>query len=178
MNDEKKILVAGDIHGRVNACFSLLEKIKEQKPDEIWLMGDLMYNGPRNGVPDDYEPMEVADMLSSIAVPVFGIRGNCDSRVDEMLLPFGLEDYRELVEFGRKFALYHGDLGEPKDYDVLVYGHTHLPVAEQRGGKFVLNPGSAGFPKGGYPASYAVVSPKGMEVLSLLDDSPIKAVSF
>lgn len=51
--------------------------------------------------------------------------------------------------------LYHPDNLPPLNTDdVLVYGHTHIPVAEKRGDLYYFNPGSVSLPKGGYPASY------------------------
>jgi Predicted phosphoesterase len=40
--------------------------------------------------------------------------------------------------------------------DALVYGHTHIPVAEKRGDIYHFNPGSVSIPKGEYPASYGM----------------------
>ena len=42
--------------------------------------------------------------------------------------------------------------------DILLTGHTHIPVVRQVNGKWLLNPGSVGFPKDGNPqAAYAVL---------------------
>lgn len=70
--------------------------------------------------------------------------------------------------FGKRLAVYHGspyredeyiyeeDLTEemiPKDVDVLVLGHTHVPYIRRFGEKFVINPGSIGQPRDGDPRS-------------------------
>ncbi len=45
---------------------------------------------------------------------------------------------------------------------VLLTGHTHLPMVRQVAGKWLINPGSVGFPKDGdYRASWALVTVKG-----------------
>ncbi len=180
MDETNLILVASDIHGRVNAARKLIEKIKEVKPDEVWLLGDFMYNGPRNGVPDDYEPMEVCKLLSSIEQPIRAVCGNCDSRVDAMLLPFDIPNNIKVTVFGKAFGLFHGDLPFPdgEDLDALVSGHTHIPVCTYEDGKYFLNPGSVAFPKGGYPASYALICEKGMKVLSLVSNEEILSCPF
>ena len=41
--------------------------------------------------------------------------------------------------------------------DVLVNGHTHLPVAKRHNEIYVLNPGSISLPKENNPKSYAVL---------------------
>ena len=47
-----------------------LERIKEiderEKPDQIILLGDLYYHGPRNKLPDGYNSMETSNVLNSL----------------------------------------------------------------------------------------------------------------
>ena len=120
-------------------------------------------------------------MLAALNVPVLGVRGNCDSRVDAMLLPFPFEDFAEALVYDKSFLLYHGDLPIKEGYepDVIVSGHTHIPVLEEdEKGRILLNPGSTSFPKGGYPASYALMDKNGIKVLSLETDEPIFVKSF
>ncbi len=51
-----------------------------------------------------------------------------------------------------------GDLLAEVQEDILLTGHTHIPVVRQVNGKWLLNPGSVGFPKDGNPqAAYAVL---------------------
>ncbi|MDP8011519.1 MAG: metallophosphoesterase family protein [Thermoplasmata archaeon] len=68
--------------------------------------------------------------------------------------------------FGKRVAVYHGspknddeyiyeeDLEEniiPKDVDVLILGHTHIPYVKRFNEKIVINPGSVGQPRDGDP---------------------------
>ena len=41
--------------------------------------------------------------------------------------------------------------------DILIHGHTHLPVAEPFREYVLLNPGSVSLPKGGNPNSYGML---------------------
>ena len=51
-----------------------------------------------------------------------------------------------------------GDLLSEVKEDILFTGHTHIPLVRQVKGKWLLNPGSVGFPKDGNPqAAYAVL---------------------
>jgi len=51
-----------------------------------------------------------------------------------------------------------GDLLAEVDEEILLTGHTHIPVVRQVHGKWLINPGSVGFPKDGNPlAAYAVL---------------------
>lgn len=174
-----KILVASDTHGRIEHVKKLAERIKEFDPDKIFFLGDYMYNGPRNGVPDDYDPIGVSEILNEFADKVIGVRGNCDSRVDSFLLKFPLEDYRRFELDGIYYDLYHGDeftleLLKPEKGDVMISGHTHIQVLEEKDGMYFLNPGSTSFPKGGNEASYATIEEKLISIRRLEDSSVIK----
>lgn len=58
-----KILFASDIHGSASACEKVLERVHTEKADRLILMGDLLYHGPRNDLPDRYAPKEVIRLL-------------------------------------------------------------------------------------------------------------------
>ena len=166
-----RILIASDIHGRIKAAKRLEALITEYQPDRVILLGDYLYNGPRNGVPDDYDPMGTASILNKFAAITVGIRGNCDSRVDQTLLRFRFEDSKVLFINGFRCDLIHGDLLtsdllEVERGDVLMYGHTHVPMLKRVDGVVYVNPGSIAFPKGDYPASYATMEDK---LLSIRD---------
>ena len=155
-----KILFASDIHGRKSRAIRLAEIIESEKPDRVYLLGDFLYNGPRNGVPEDYDPMAVISDLEPYAPIILGVRGNCDSEIDLELLPFSVEDERLVTENGRRLHLQHGDhlerIADIEKGDFIVFGHTHRPLIEERKGVLLLNPGSTSFPKGEFPASYLI----------------------
>jgi putative phosphoesterase len=51
-----------------------------------------------------------------------------------------------------------GDLLRDVEEDILLVGHTHIPMIRHINGKWLVNPGSVGFPKDGNPlAAYAVL---------------------
>ena len=60
-----KLLIASDIHGAADACASLVKAIEAHEPDRVVLLGDLLYHGPRNDLPDDYAPKRVIAMLNA-----------------------------------------------------------------------------------------------------------------
>ncbi len=171
-----RILIASDIHGRLQAAKKLERVVLGLKPEKVLLLGDFLYNGPRNGVPEDYDPMGTANILNRLAPIVTAIRGNCDSRVDESLLRFPLEDSRVLYLNGFRCDLIHGDLLTSDLIrvdrgDILMYGHTHVPVLKKKDGVFFVNPGSIAFPKEGFPPTYAVMDGGHFEIRSLEDES-------
>ena len=61
-----KLLIASDIHGAAKWCRSLMDEIEKESPDRVILLGDLLYHGPRNDLPEDYAPKEVIAMLNGI----------------------------------------------------------------------------------------------------------------
>ena len=60
-----------------------MDAIDAETPDSVVLLGDLLYHGPRNGLPFAYAPKEVIPMLNSLAGKVIAVRGNCDAEVDQ-----------------------------------------------------------------------------------------------
>ena len=54
-----KLLIASDIHGSALYCGELLKAYDREKADRLLLLGDVLYHGPRNDLPDGYAPKEV-----------------------------------------------------------------------------------------------------------------------
>lgn len=142
----------------------LMQSIEEVAPDKILLLGDLLYHGPRNALPEGYDPMAVAAMLNSLAPSIIAVRGNCDSEVDQMVLDFPCRaDYAIVQEGDVTLFLTHGHLAgmAPDDAScvpesaILVSGHTHVKGVQKRDGRTFANPGSTSIPKDGV-ASYAI----------------------
>jgi putative phosphoesterase len=173
-----KLFFASDLHGSLPATKLMLEKYKASGASHLIILGDILNHGPRNPVPEGYQPASVAEMLNHYSDEIMAVRGNCDSEVDQMLLDFPMQEAYSwiLLENGCRIFLTHGHLYHSdkrpalKNGDVLAYGHTHIPVAEQNKAQFIYNPGSITFPKGGYPASYGVYEDGTLTVLSFADE--------
>ena len=83
-----RFLIASDIHGSSLYCRMLLDAAEREDAERCILLGDLLYHGPRNDLPDGYAPKEVIRMLSSSRMKLYCVRGNCEAEVDQMVLPF------------------------------------------------------------------------------------------
>ncbi len=155
-----KFLIASDIHGSAKWCEELLKKFEEEKADRLLLLGDILYHGPRNPLPDEYAPMKVAEMLNGIKDKIICVRGNCDSEVDQMVLDFNISsDYAEVYDGEKRLVLSHGHRAVPplSCGDVYLTGHTHVPLnIVEEGGYLHLNPGSISLPKDGSERGYVV----------------------
>ena len=157
-----KLLIASDLHGGADAVRTLAARIEEFSPDKILLLGDLLYHGPRNDLPQGYAPKQVIPILNELKDKIVAVRGNCEAEVDQMVLEFDcMGDYAVVEADGLVMALSHGHvynaekLPPAEHIDVFMSGHTHVKVLERRdGGLAVLNPGSTTIPKDG-SASYA-----------------------
>ena len=156
-----KWMIASDIHGSAAYCEKLLAAFGREQADRLLLLGDLLYHGPRNDLPQGYAPKEVIAQLSGMKDKVFCVRGNCEAEVDQMVLPFPvLADYCLLEQKGRVIFATHGhhyNLENPpllQPGDVLLHGHTHIPAKDNSLGFWYLNPGSVSIPKENSPHSY------------------------
>ena len=83
-----RIMIASDIHGSTKYCRAMMEAFERENPDRLLLLGDLLYHGPRNGLPVEYDPKQVLEMLNSLKDRILCVRGNCDTEVDQMVLDF------------------------------------------------------------------------------------------
>lgn len=151
-----KLVIASDIHGSAFWCGKLMDVIREEQPDKVILLGDLLYHGPRNDLPQDYAPKQVIPMLSAIAERILAVRGNCEAEVDQMVLPFPcMADYAVLEADGTTFYMTHGHLWNPDKLPaiqpgtVFLSGHTHVKMDEVRNDIRCINPGSVSIPKDG-----------------------------
>lgn len=151
-----KFLIASDIHGSAKWCKELLKAYRDEGAQKLVLLGDILYHGPRNPLPDEYSPKDVAEMLSQIKEDIICVRGNCDSEVDQMVLDFNVSsDYGTIFSDGITVHISHGHRAVPplRPNDVYITGHTHVPLKEVDG--YVhLNPGSVALPKEGSGHSY------------------------
>ena len=175
-----KWLIASDIHGSAYWCRRLLEKYTQEKADRLILLGDVLYHGPRNDLPDEYAPKKVIEMLNGMSDSILCVRGNCDTEVDQMVLKFPvLADYA-LLELGeRMIYMTHGhvynenNLPPLREGDILLHGHTHVSKCVDHGNYVYMNPGSVSIPKENTPHGYMTLE-NGTFLWKSLDGEIIK----
>ena len=96
----------------------------------------------------DLMEAEVLQLLEGLGPPVHAVRGNVDSAALQARLPAT----RVVAAAGARIAMLHdsgpatGRLGRMRrrfpDADVVVFGHSHIPLHEERDGFAIFNPGS------------------------------------
>lgn len=156
-----KWLIASDIHGSAYYCEKLIRAFESERADKMILLGDILYHGPRNDLPRDYDPKQVIGMLNPLKDKLLCVRGNCDSEVDQMVLDFPILAEYAILDLGDKCAfLTHGhvfnlsNLPPLSKGDLFIHGHTHIPACEQSHDIVYMNPGSVSIPKNNSHHSY------------------------
>ena len=158
-----RAIIISDIHGSPVNLKKVLNRFEEEHFDYLIILGDILYHGPRNPLPEGYNPQEVVSLLNPHKERIIACRGNCEAEVDQMLLAFPcMSDYSLLIDGNITFFATHGHLYTYETFpkvakkNVFLSGHTHLWVLEEKENVLVCNPGSITLPKENRPATYAV----------------------
>lgn len=156
-----KWMFASDIHGSAKYCRIMLDRLEQEKADRLLVLGDLLYHGPRNDLPEEYNPKAVIEMLNSVKDRLLTVRGNCDSEVDQMVLDFPIMAEYIVLELGGKLVyVTHGHVYNEQNVItgitgcILMNGHTHVPASFDHGDYMYMNPGSVSLPKNNSCHSY------------------------
>ena len=166
-----KWMIASDLHGSYFYASQMKQAFEREQADRLLLLGDLLYHGPRNDLPEGYAPKQVMPLLNGMKDRLLCVRGNCDAEVDQMVLEFPvLADYAVLPVGQRLIYATHGHIYHVKNLppqapgDVLLHGHTHVPAWTEFGqGNLYLNPGSVSIPKENSPHSYMTLEGNTMQ---------------
>lgn len=170
-----KIFIASDIHGSAYFCRQMLEAYEREQADFMVLLGDILYHGPRNDLPREYDTKAVSSMLNEYKDVIHCVCGNCDAPVDQWVLDFSItNEYLFLSDAGVDmkasvdrstpviFACHGHNYNRDKlpetsciadlhqdslPFDILLHGHTHVPACEICENYTYLNPGSVSIPK-------------------------------
>lgn len=126
------IAVFSDSHRKLDP---MLNAVRDINPDLILHLGDHERD---------------AGCLAELSVEVRCVRGNCDSgSVARDTDTMEVQGIRIVMTHGHKYCVKLGldsllNMGHFTGADVLLFGHTHRPLCEHRGGILLLNPGTAG----------------------------------
>ena len=160
-----KLMIASDLHGSAYYTHQLLDAWDREGAPRLFLLGDILYHGPRNDLPEGYAPKEVLAMLNERRDRIFCVRGNCDGEVDQMVLDFPIMADYAVIPCGNRIIYathgHHHNVMTPipmQPGDILLHGHTHVPAWEPFGNEnLYLNPGSVSIPKENSAHSYMIL---------------------
>ena len=137
---------------------------ERENADYLVICGDYLNHGPRNPIPEGYDPQQLARLLNTRKTKILAVRGNCDSEVDQMLLEFPcMGDSLIFFTGTRRCFVTHGHIFSEDKLpplsagDIFISGHTHIQVLKEEKGLVFLNPGSPSIPKGNSFAGYAII---------------------
>ncbi|MBR3803287.1 MAG: phosphodiesterase [Clostridia bacterium] len=179
-----KLFIASDIHGSEFYCRKLIGAYKREEADKMLLLGDILYHGPRNDLPEGYAPKAVIELLNALKDEILCVRGNCDTEVDQMVLAFPvLADYA--VIFDGKTTVYatHGHVYNESKLpplakgDILLHGHTHVPACNEHEDYTYINPGSVSIPKENSHHGYMILE-NGVFAWKNLESEVVKVYSI
>lgn len=160
-----KIIVMSDSHGDRTT----IEKIASEQADAYFHCGDS-------------ELTFEDEIFQNMSI----VRGNCDVDSDfpeEVLAEVG--DQKVLMVHGHRhnvkgFSLTLTYFAKEKGANIVLYGHSHLYGAEMYDGILFVNPGSTMLPRGGNPATYAVIEwdDKITVTFKDMDDEVVESLEF
>lgn len=167
-----RIFVISDIHGSLKYLNDFMKIYKEENGDTLVILGDILYHGPRNPLPEEYNPKEVANILNNMKEKIIWIKGNCDGEVDEMVLDFRMVERGVLFYNNHKIYLSHGHKEDENNNklskgDILLVGHTHINFIKEKNDVIIANPGSLSLPKNDTKNSYMLIEDNKISIYSL-----------
>jgi putative phosphoesterase len=157
------------------------------KVDVLLHAGDVLYHGPRNPLPQGHDAKSLAEAINAYEGRLVVARGNCDADIDQLVLDVPIQAPYALVVVEHRYILvHHGHLASGADMvslmrryraDLVVTGHTHVPVIERPAGEeggLILNPGSPALPKtGDRRGTVAVVDDRTVRILHIDDGTEL-----
>ncbi|MEG1310727.1 MAG: metallophosphoesterase [Romboutsia sp.] len=96
-------------------------------------------------------------------VPIMAVKGNCDFDNVEDELVFDIEDKTVFLSHGDRYAVKQGiNLLESKaksiNADIVVFGHTHVPLCIEKDDILYINPGSVSIPREVNYKSFSIIN--------------------
>ena len=140
-----KLIITSDIHGNYNAWLAV--KALMNNGDALAVAGDLFdtrYGSTSNPA---FDPEGIRTDLNDFPHPFYYVYGNCDTA---SFFP-GYSDRLAFSYSGKQFCMGHGHrpFSCDKPADIVIQGHTHSAVLEEKDGVIRINPGSIPAPRKG-----------------------------
>lgn len=127
------IAVISDTHNNKSSITRLKESV--ENVDAIIFLGD--------------GESDLIEITKGFEGEVYAVRGNCDvsnRNPEEQIIEikgvriFMCHGHRYSVKYGYNSIFYRA---KELDVDIVLFGHSHLPIIEEQDGLILMNPGSA-----------------------------------
>lgn len=178
-------LIISDIHGSVETLKKALHYFQSEACGRLIILGDILYHGPRNPIPQGYNPQAVVALLNEMKEQIIAVRGNCEAEVDQMLLDFPcMADYSQLFDQDIPFFLTHGHIYSEQHLpslpsgSVFMQGHTHLWTLKRQDQTVICNPGSITLSKENRPATFALYRDSNLSIRRLSDNEVLASLQI
>jgi len=142
-----RIAVVSDTHGDIKQAVHALNRLLPL--DFILHLGDYVGDG--------------VELEKKIGVQVIGVKGNCDftSKLPEDRL-IEVADKKIFMTHGHHYDVKWNQQrlfykGLEMNADIILFGHSHVPVHFEADGVLVINPGSTSHPRGNSEKSCALL---------------------
>lgn len=169
-----KYLIFSDLHGSLKQLQKIINIFEEKEFDKMIFLGDLLYHGPRNNLPEEYNPKMVANIIKEYKDKIIFIKGNCDAEVDEMVIEADKPFKKTVVikKNNKRFIFTHGhhlSRFAPNDKysknDYIIYGHYHVFDICNINDATYINIGSITLPKDDI-YGYAILDEDGIKFIN------------
>lgn len=178
-----KYMLISDIHGSASALKRALAFYETFGCDRLMILGDILYHGPRNPLPEGHDPQGVVALLNPMKDQILAVRGNCEAEVDQMMLEFPcMGDYLLIEDSDISFFATHGHIYNPgkmpsiRNGSVFLYGHTHIWQLEKNADITFCNTGSISLPKQNNPPTFVIYDNGEISVFDLTSGNILKTL--
>ncbi len=146
-----KIAILGDSHNHLEILDRMQVENRFEGVELILHTGDMCNDG---------------SYLEEITgIKVIGVKGNADPIYSpcETEVILELEGYKIFLTHGHRYGVKGSNdrlfyRGKEIGADIVIFGHSHIPLTIEEENMLLLNPGSIGFPRGLSKKSYGIIT--------------------
>ena len=169
-------VICSDVHGSIDSFKRVIDFFVVNKFDKLIILGDLLYHGPRNDIPEGYNPKEVIKLINSLKNKVIMVKGNCESEVDQMVLDFKIHENFVLDNILLTHGHHINHLNPTIDISIkhVFHGHSHIIKKDVINNVAYVNIGSITIPKENTARCYGILENDVFSIYDLKDNLILK----
>lgn len=169
----KRLLIFADVHGDYSTWMTI--KAMVRAGDGLVIAGDLFDTRYGSHFHPDFRPRDIRKEILSLEPCLYYVYGNCD--VPSFFPGHGF--FLEFLSLGKKIFLHHGHTRPalPRECEIIIQGHTHLPELKKTKGKIFFNPGSITSPRNHVP-TYGIMDEKGIRIMEVKNENTKASLDF